>query len=99
MQASEEVKFEPKVMCEKLDRRQTLYQAQLENGDILIAQQAPPEVPAHLALAISLSASCCHALHCPTSSLRGTSLQLPCLRAAVIGLLTLASEVMVPDAP
>ena len=64
MQASEEVKFEPKVMCEKLDRRQTLYQAQLENGDILIAQQAPPEVPSYLALAAAVSACGCHALHC-----------------------------------
>ena len=44
VQASEEIKFDPKVMCEKLDRRQTLHQAQLENGDILIAQQAIAEV-------------------------------------------------------
>lgn len=43
-QAAEEVKFEPKVMCEQLDRRQTLYQAQLENGDILIIQQALSKV-------------------------------------------------------
>lgn len=40
LQAAEEVKFEPKVMVDVLDRRQTLHQAQLENGDILIIQQA-----------------------------------------------------------
>ena len=38
------MKFEPKVMCEQLDRRQTLHQAQLENGDILIIQPALSKV-------------------------------------------------------
>ena len=44
LQAAEEIKFEPKVMCDILDRRQTLHQAQLENGDILIIQPAVAQV-------------------------------------------------------
>jgi hypothetical protein len=38
---TEEVKFEPKVMMEKVDQRQTFHQAQLEHGDILVVQALP----------------------------------------------------------
>jgi len=43
-QVSEEVKFEPKVMIDKLERRQTFHQSQLEHGDILVVQPLVPEV-------------------------------------------------------
>ena len=45
VQVSEEIKFEPKVMIEKVDRRQTFHQAQLEHGDILLVQ--PPLSAVH----------------------------------------------------
>ena len=41
---AEEVKFDPKVMVDKLDRRQTFHQAQLEDGDILLVQPVLSEV-------------------------------------------------------
>ncbi len=41
---TEEVKFEPKVMMEKVDQRQTFHQAQLEHGDILVVQALPSPV-------------------------------------------------------
>jgi len=45
VQVTEEVKFEPKVMMEKVDQRQTFHQAQLEHGDILVVQALPSLVP------------------------------------------------------
>jgi len=45
VQVTEEVKFEPKVMMEKVDQRQTFHQAQLEHGDILVVQALPSPVP------------------------------------------------------
>jgi hypothetical protein len=45
VQVTEEVKFEPKVMMEKVDQRQTFHQAQLEHGDILVVQALPSSVP------------------------------------------------------
>ena len=45
MQVSEEVKFDPKVMVDKVDRRQTFHQAQLEHGDILVVQPPLPHPP------------------------------------------------------
>ncbi len=39
------MKFEPKVMMEKVDQRQTFHQAQLEHGDILVVQALPSLVP------------------------------------------------------
>ena len=42
---AEEIKFDPKVMVDKLDRRQTFHQAQLEDGDILLVQPVLSEVP------------------------------------------------------
>lgn len=44
VQVTEEVKFEPKVMMEKVDQRQTFHQAQLEHGDILVVQALPSPV-------------------------------------------------------
>lgn len=44
LQVSEEIKFEPNVMIEKVERRQTFHQAQLEHGDILVVQQVLPQV-------------------------------------------------------
>ncbi|KAA6424444.1 MAG: hypothetical protein FRX49_05656 [Trebouxia sp. A1-2] len=40
-QVTEEIKFEPKVMIDKVDQRQTFHQAQLEHGDILVVQALP----------------------------------------------------------
>lgn len=39
----EEIKYEPAVMCEKLERHATLQKCQLENGDIICFQKLPPE--------------------------------------------------------
>ncbi|XP_074282078.1 ubiquitin C-terminal hydrolase 12 isoform X1 [Silene latifolia] len=38
----EEIKFEPCVMCEHLDKRQSFRQSQLEDGDIICFQKALP---------------------------------------------------------
>ncbi|KAL3154338.1 hypothetical protein ABBQ32_013820 [Trebouxia sp. C0010 RCD-2024] len=38
LEVGEEIKFDPQVMVEKLHRQQTLHQAQLEHGDILLVQ-------------------------------------------------------------
>jgi ubiquitin carboxyl-terminal hydrolase 7 len=35
----EEIKFEPNVMCETIDRRTTLSRCQLEDGDIICFQK------------------------------------------------------------
>lgn len=45
MQVSEEIKFDPKVMVDRVDRRQTFHQAQLEHGDILVVQPSLSQVP------------------------------------------------------
>lgn len=45
VQVSEEIKFDPKVMVDRVDRRQTFHQAQLEHGDILVVQPLLPQVP------------------------------------------------------
>mmetsp|Transcript_18165 Transcript_18165/g.59352 ORF Transcript_18165/g.59352 Transcript_18165/m.59352 type:complete len:1097 (+) Transcript_18165:86-3376(+) len=37
----EEIKFDPTVMCEMIDRRSTLQSSQLEDGDIIIFQRKP----------------------------------------------------------
>lgn len=42
LEVSEEIKFEPNVMIEKVEKRQYFHQAQLEHGDILVVQQALP---------------------------------------------------------
>ncbi len=44
LEVYEEVKFEPSVMVDKLGPGITLASAQLEDGDILVFQQALPQV-------------------------------------------------------
>lgn len=39
----EEIKFEPKVMCNQLDRRSTLVSFELEDGDIICFQRSGPK--------------------------------------------------------
>ncbi|KAL0031727.1 hypothetical protein WJX79_003396 [Trebouxia sp. C0005] len=41
LEVTEEIKFEPKVMIDKVDQRQTFHRAQLEHGDILVVQALP----------------------------------------------------------
>ena len=66
MQVTEEVKFEPKVMMEKVDQRQTFHQAQLEHGDILVVQALPSPVNPS-----PYPASCLQTKKCSASSLLG----------------------------
>ncbi|CAI8597773.1 unnamed protein product [Vicia faba] len=40
----EEIKFEPNVMCEPIDKKVTFRSSQLEDGDIVCFQKAPPVV-------------------------------------------------------
>ncbi|KAI5416520.1 ubiquitin carboxyl-terminal hydrolase 13, variant 3, partial [Lathyrus oleraceus] len=55
----EEIKFEPNVMCEPIDKKVTFRSSQLEDGDIVCFQKAPsvvdneqqvryPDVPSYL---------------------------------------------------
>ncbi|XP_011042519.1 PREDICTED: ubiquitin carboxyl-terminal hydrolase 12-like isoform X2 [Populus euphratica] len=40
----EEIKFEPRVMCEHLDKRASFQTSQIEDGDIICFQKSPPEI-------------------------------------------------------
>ncbi len=44
MQVYEEVKSQPKVVCDVIEEHVTFQQAQLQHGDILLVQQALTEV-------------------------------------------------------